>query len=166
MITHLTGLLRNDRWIPATFVAFFIFLTGIEALLITLSIRSFTGLSESDPYRRGLAYNDTLATRRRERDLGWRISVGYEPGGPLHGIVRVAARDAVGAELKGARISGTAEHPVNGKKPIEIAFGSLNRGSAEGRLSVDAPGRWFLRVRVEDDGAVLERKRELFIEPR
>lgn len=163
-MASLTSLMRNDRWIPASFVAFFVFLTGVEIVLITLSVNSFTGLSEADPYRRGLAYNETIAARQKDRDLGWRIAVGFEPAGHLRGVVKVAARDAGGDELNGARISSTAEH--GGKAPIAIAFGGLDDGSAEGVLTVDAPGRWFLRIKIEGDGASIERKREIFIEPK
>lgn len=164
MMGSVTHLFRNDRWIPASFVAFFIFLTGVEIVLITLSVRSFTGLSEADPYRRGLAYNDTIAARQKDRDLGWRLSVGFEPAGHLRGVVKVAARDATGAELRDVRISGTAEQ--GGKTPVPIGFSALNDGSAEGILSVDAPGRWFLRIQIEGDGTSIERKREIFIEPK
>lgn len=166
MIAYLTSLMRNDRWIPASFVLFFIGLAGLEGVLITLSVNSFTGLSETDPYRRGLDYNQTIAARERDHALGWRVSVGFEPEGALRGLVKVAARDAAGSELKGARISGTAEHPVGGREPVKIAFGALESGSAEGLLAVDAPGRWFLRVRIEDNGDSVERKREIFIEPK
>ncbi len=164
MIGSLTYLFRNDRWIPASFVAFFIFLTGVEIVLITLSVKSFTGLSEADPYRRGLAYNEAIAARQKDRDLGWRIAVEFEPAGDLRGVVKVAARDATGAELGGVRIKGTAEQ--GGKTPVPIAFGGLESGSAEGTLSVDAPGRWFLRIQIEGDGASIERKREIFVEPK
>lgn len=163
-MASLTSLIRNDRWIPASFVAFFVFLTGVEIVLITLSVNSFTGLSEADPYRRGLAYNETIAARQKDRDLGWRIAVGFEPAGHLSGVVKVAARDAGGAELKDVRISGTAEH--GGKAEIPIAFSALDDGSAEGTLSVDAPGRWFLRIKIDGEGASIERKREIFIEPK
>lgn len=166
MIRSIASLFRNDRWIPASFVLFFIGLAGVEGVLITLSLNSFTGLSETDPYRRGLDYNKTIAARDRDRALGWRVSVGFEPEGALRGLVKVAARDAAGSELKGARVSGTAEHPVGGKEPVKIAFGSFESGSAEGALAVDAPGRWFLRVRIEDNGESIERRREIFIEPR
>lgn len=164
MMASLTYLFRNDRWIPASFVAFFIFLTGVEIVLITLSMKSFTGLSEADPYRRGLAYNETIAARQRDHDLGWRIAVGFEPAGHLKGVVKVAARDAAGAELGGVRISGTAEQ--GSKSPVPIVFGALEDGGAKGTLSVDAPGRWFLRIQIEGDEASIERKREIFVEPK
>lgn len=163
-MTALTSLLRNDRWIPASFIAFFVFLTCVEIVLITLAVNSFTGLSEVDPYRRGLAYNDTIAARQKDRDLGWRVSVGFEPTGHLKGIVKVAARDATGAELSDVRISGTAEH--GGDAAIPITFSALDDGSAEGSIAVHTAGRWFLRIQIEDDGASIERKREIFIEPR
>ena len=107
MIKYLTGLFRNDRWIPASFVLFFIFLTGVEAVLITLAVGSFTGLSEPDPYRRGLAYNDTIKARQKDRELGWRISVDFDRNGDLNGQVTVAAHDRDGKPLTGARITAT-----------------------------------------------------------
>jgi nitrogen fixation protein FixH len=162
-MASVTYIFRNDRWIPASFVAFFIFLTCVEIRLVTLAVNSFTGLSEADPYRRGLDYNETIAARQKDRDLGWRVSVGYEPKGALRGVVKVAARDAQGAELSGVRITGTASR---GGNDIPVAFSVLDDGSAEGALSVDAPGRWFLRIRIEGERASIERKREIFIEPK
>ncbi len=159
-----TYIFRNDRWIPASFVAFFIFLTCVEIVLITLAVNSFTGLSEADPYRRGLGYNETLQARQKDRDLGWRVSVGFAQEGHLNGIVKVAARDAKGAELSAVRVSGTAEN--GGRTPVAITFSRLIDGNAEGRLQVDTPGRWFLRIAIEGDGGSIERKREIFIEPK
>jgi len=165
MIARLKRLFGEDRWIPGLFVGFFIFLACVEALLITLSVNSFSGLSEADPYRRGLAYNDTIAERRKERDLGWRVSIGFEPEGALRGIIKIAARDAQGAELKGAEITATAERPMEGKPPQLIKLSALEDGAAEGALAVDTPGRWFVRVKIEDAGTSIERRREIFIEP-
>jgi nitrogen fixation protein FixH len=164
MIGSITYLFRNDRWIPASFVGFFIFLTCVEIVLITLAVNSFTGLSEADPYRRGLGYNEMLKARQKDRDLGWRVSVGFAQDGRLNGIVNVAARGANGAELSGVRVSGTAEN--GGRAPVAIKFSPLHDGNAEGQLQVDTPGRWFLRIAIEGDDASIERKREIFIEPK
>ncbi|MDH4982395.1 FixH family protein [Hyphomicrobium sp. D-2] len=164
MINYLRGLFRNDRWIPASFVLFFIFLTGVEAVLITLAVGSFTGLSDPDPYQRGLTYNDTLKERKKDRELGWRISVDFDRNGDLDGEVTVVAYDRDGTPLTTATVTGTIGRPAGGHEPVAIPFGPLISGKATARVSVPTPGRWFLYIRIEDGDTKIERRREIFIE--
>lgn len=53
------------------FVAFFVALAAIDAVLIFLAVSTFGGLETSDAYRKGLAYNATIAEAGAQAARGW-----------------------------------------------------------------------------------------------
>ncbi|MFA5952126.1 MAG: FixH family protein [Hyphomicrobium sp.] len=157
-------LFANDRWIPASFVLFFVMLACIEGALIAISVRSFTGLSEADPYRRGLAYNDTIAARDKDLALGWSIVIGYERTGPRSGLLSITARGHDHGPLKGATIDATATRIGKVVDTLAVDLSLASESTAAGIITFPHPGRWFVRAVITRGGNTSERFREIFVE--
>ena len=155
---------REDRVIPGLFIAFFVALACLEAGLIAVSVRCFTGLSESDPYRRGLTYNRTLEARARDLALGLRVDISYAPTGPLSGDVAIAVRDNGDAPLASPVITAAAHRITDKPKVVPIVLHPERSAFVRGSLSASEPGRWFIKVRISVGHQVAERIREILVE--
>lgn len=160
----MASMLREDRIIPGLFIAFFVGLACLEATLITISIKSFTGLSENDPYRRGLRYNEVIEARTNDLALGWRIEIGFVTKGPRHGEVAIAVRDSEDNALKSPTLSAVAHRITDKQKAVPIALTLEDGAVARGAVNFSEPGRWFIKVRIAADGREVERIREIMVE--
>jgi len=94
-------------------LGFFGTVIAVNGAFVYFALESWPGLSATDAYRRGLAYNDTLAQANAQARLGWRstlaaartndgaqrveIHMGTRDGAPLSGLtVRIAFGRPVG----------------------------------------------------------------------
>ncbi|MEQ1705902.1 MAG: FixH family protein, partial [Rickettsiales bacterium] len=62
------------------FVAFFGFIAAVNAVMVTLAIRTHSGVVTEHPYEKGLAYNQVVEAEKNQQKLGWNGDVKYENG--------------------------------------------------------------------------------------
>ncbi|MEX0814747.1 MAG: FixH family protein, partial [Dongiaceae bacterium] len=48
---------------------------AVNAALVYLALDSFSGLETEGAYRRGVAYDATLAAARAQGEMGWRVAI-------------------------------------------------------------------------------------------
>lgn len=53
------------------FAAFFGFIAAVNAVMMTLAIRTHSGVVTDHAYEKGLAYNQVVAAEKAQRELGW-----------------------------------------------------------------------------------------------
>ena len=156
---------RRHRWIPACFILFFVCLAGLEIWFVTLANNSFTGVVTDDAYAIGLNYNDVLARREAERQLGWSASFAFAQGQGLDGALTLHIRDADGRPLAADSVRATAERMSRFPQIQAVDFERRAEGEYRADLAVPLAGRWFVRVRIEDDGQAIHVIEEVDVRP-
>ena len=73
----------EGRHVLLGFIAFFGVIFLVNGIFVYYALGTFGGGDTSDPYRKGLHYNDTLAEAARQADQGWKeeLVYGAETGG-------------------------------------------------------------------------------------
>ena len=66
-------------WYPWTFVAGMLVVIAVNIALVIYAVGTFPGLETDDAYRKGLAYNKTLAAARAQEARAGRVDVRYAP---------------------------------------------------------------------------------------
>ena len=156
---------RKDRWIPACFILFFVWLAGLEIWFVTLANRSFTGVVTDDAYAIGLNYNDVLAKREAERVLGWTTAIAFVRGEGLGGRLTLSIRDSNGKPLVADEIRATAERMSRFPQILAVAFEHQADGEYMADFAVPLAGRWFVRVRIERAGQAIHVLEEVDVRP-
>lgn len=130
---------------------FFGAIIAVNAVFITLAVGSFPGEDVRRSYLQGLRYNETLAQRRAQAELGWRASAALtaEPAGAA---VLVQLRDAGGRPLEGLSLTGALRRPVDARLDRELSFESLGQGRYRAALGELPPGAWELRAEAASGG--------------
>jgi nitrogen fixation protein FixH len=105
-----------------------------------------------DAYTAGLAWNDAQKARERADAAGWQLDLSAVPEGDAVRVT-LAARDAAGEPLRGARLSLRRVRPTEGGYDADVPVD----GDGVARVPLPRPGRWHLLATAERDGAVLER---------
>ncbi|WP_193771489.1 FixH family protein, partial [Candidatus Magnetaquicoccus inordinatus] len=97
---------RPEPWLTAI-VLFFLVVFAVNALMIRLSLQSWTGEVTDEPYRKGLAFNQTLSAQQAQDALGWQVKLEHAP--LLVGKqerLQVVIRNAQGQPLRDASLQG------------------------------------------------------------
>jgi len=139
-------------------VAFFAVVIGVDTVFMVQAYRTFSGEVASNPYEAGLAFNKTLAQRRREAALGWTASVEKAEDDMV--VVRLV--DRAGAPLDRLSLTGVLERPATETGRQALDFRPLGDGRYQARARLD--GAWDLRATARDGRDVFELETRL-LEP-
>jgi nitrogen fixation protein FixH len=129
-------------------LGFFGVMFAVNGVFLYHAITSFPGEDVKKSYVQGLNYNDTLAARAAQAELGWKAEAGLD-GDTL--VFRL--QDADGAPLSNYAVIGELRRMATRDADQAIIY----RAAANGEYVADAgglaPGQWSLRINVMDPTA-------------
>lgn len=143
-------------------LGFFAVVLSVNGLFVFLALDTWTGTTSRHAYVEGLAYNDRLAAARRQEALGWHLDVetvaGPDEGDRVPIVLRAHLRDARGAGIDGARLTGELRHSMAEALDTSLDFGDVGGGRYEAAVTLPRRGRWELRLEAEAaDGTPVRR---------
>jgi nitrogen fixation protein FixH len=144
----------------AALLAFFAAIIAVNVSFAIVAVRSFPGEDVRRSYLQGLNYNDTLAERRAQAELGWRA--GAELKQDADGAlveVNLASRD--GAPLGELTLAGELRRPTDARFDRALAFEQIAPGRFVARLQQLPVGVWRLRARAEAGTGALDFEADL-----
>ena len=126
----------RGRHVLLGLVAFFGAIFLVNGVFVYYALTTFGGGDTSDPYGKGLHYNDTLAEAAREAERGWSARLIY---GATPGRLALTLTDKDGHPVLGLHFTGTVSRPATDREDRSANFHEVEGGSyaAEMRL---APG--------------------------
>ncbi|HWT52168.1 MAG TPA: FixH family protein [Caulobacter sp.] len=131
-------------------VLFFGTVIGVDTLFIVKAYGTFSGEVASNPYEAGLAFNRTLAQRRREAALGWSAGVATPDGKS----VVVTIKDRAGQPLDHLSVTGVLERPATETGRQVLNFRPIGQGRYEASARLE--GAWDLRGTARNSGDMIE----------
>lgn len=145
---HRRGELRGIH-VLVMLLVFFGAVIAVDVGFSILAVRSFPGEDEENSYAQGLHFNETLASERAQRALGWTAaaSLGPAPGGSA---VDLRIQDRNGAPLNGLSIESTLRRPTDQQMDRPLSFQDLGDGRYRAQVSALHAGQWQLRARARD----------------
>lgn len=147
----------RGRWIPWVFVAGFAVVVGVNGVLITAAIGTFTGTTTSGAYDRGLGYGAVLDEAARQKALGWRTAVKWTDG-----AVALAVRSADGTPLPAdTMVAGTLRRPLD-RTSLPLVFQPFAPGGWRAVVLPD-PGAWEAVLTITRGTDRLELRERLLI---
>lgn len=139
----------TGRHVLIGLLAFFGAVIAVNVVFAVAAVRSFPGEDVRRSYLQGLAYNDTLADRRAQAELGWQAAASLRRADE-GAVLEVSLRTRGGAPLNGAALSGELRRPTTARFDRELAFAPIGEGRYVAALGALPTGRWLLRARAED----------------
>lgn len=145
---------RIKGWhVLVAMIAFFSLITAVLSTFTWLALSSNPGVVSDTPYEDGLAYNTTLAERRKEAALGWRVTVEEPVSGRT---LRVQVLDKAGEPMPGMTVTGALSRPTSDKDQTTLRFRADPAGGAYVATLPDKPGVWDVQMRIAArDGRIL-----------
>lgn len=127
---------KKDKLIPWYFVAFFIFVFIVNAIMATLATRTYTGTITDHPYEKGIAYNNVIAAEKVQEQLGWKATIELNDS-----VLHVVLYDENGNELEPQKVTAHFMRPTQAGMDFEA---ELKGGKAN--VQFPEKGQWDVRI--------------------
>lgn len=136
----------EGRHVLIGFIVFFGVIFLANGIFLYYALHTFGGGDTSDPYRKGLHYNATLAEAARQDQQGWRTELVY---GVKPARLTVSLSDKSGQPVSGLHIGAHIGRPATDQEDVSVKLSEAAAGiyAAELRL---APGQWVVQLQSED----------------
>lgn len=135
----------TGRKVLVAMVSFFAIVTAVDGIMIYQAVSTFGGLETTDAYRKGLTYNQRIATLAAQDQMGWTESVTLEQ---TTGTLSVIFKDRNGQPIDNLVVAAKIGRPATNvfDRTVEL------RPKSDGRYEVVVPdlgkGTWTVDVAV------------------
>lgn len=128
----------------AILVAFFGVVIMVNVMMARLALSTFSGEVVENSYVASQQFNGWLDQAKAERALGWSAAMIVADN-----TLSVALHDRQNQAIGGARLSGTAMHPLGADTDLALRFVETRPGVYTATLPA---GRWQIHLLVRDEG--------------
>ena len=129
--------------------AFFGVMLLVNGIFLYYAVGTFNGIETRDAYRKGLNYNERIASEAAQVLSGWKLVAQYT--GERQELI-VEMRDGSGRGLAGLSISGEIRRPVTDNEDQRITLHEIAPARYAAPLKLTA-GQWIFSAEVSRPGA-------------
>ncbi len=133
-----------DKWIPWLVVLFFLTFMSVDAVMVTMAIRTNTGVVTEQAYEKGLEYNRTIEAASAQQKLGWKDNISLDG----HAL-RYTLQDKHGNFPTGAEVKAKISRPTQDGYDFEVPLQRINDSTYGTDVSFPMPGAWNVRIFVK-----------------
>lgn len=151
-----TTMIIRGKHVLMAMLAFFGTIILVNMVFVYFALDTWTGLTTENAYKEGLNYNQTIAARDAQRDLGWQadISLAAQPDGSEE--LTVTLRDQEGTPLSGMTVSGSLGRPTYEGQDRTVVLAEAAEGRYVTPLSLPLRGNWDLALTARPADALPE----------
>ena len=131
----MTAVLKS-RSVLWYFIAFFGVVAAADATMITLALRTNSGIITDHPYEKGIAYNRVVAAEQAQEKLGWKAIIALDKD-----VLQVHLQDAKGKELIPDSMTAHITRPTQSGMDFD-----LNIKNSKAPVTFPVPGLWEVRI--------------------
>jgi nitrogen fixation protein FixH len=136
----------EGRHVLIGFIAFFGVIFLANGIFLYYALATFGGGDTSDPYRKGLHYNDTLAQAARQAERGWKEALIY---GAETGRLVLSLADKEGLPISGLHLSANVGRAATDREDASVKLREAQAGTYAAELRL-APGQWVVQLQSEE----------------
>jgi nitrogen fixation protein FixH len=137
----------SGRHVLLTFLAFFATVFAVDGFMIYQAVSTFGGIETPDAYRKGVAYNQTIAKGAEQLLEGWQDEIEILQG-PQR--LRVHLQDRLGSAVAGKMLVATVGRPATDRFDLTLALSEVAAGTYEATLPAAHEGAWIVDISAFD----------------
>jgi nitrogen fixation protein FixH len=141
----------TGRFVLVAFVTFFGVIAAVNAVMMTLAIRTMPGLDVRNGYVASQAMNGELDAMRRQAERGWTadVTMMLKAG---HAPLSVSFADRANAPVTGLEVTARLAHPALTRADLSIMLIETHPGHYAAEVSDIQPGGWALVIEARRSG--------------
>lgn len=136
------------------FVAFFGFVAAVNTVMVTLAIRTHSGVVTEHAYEKGLAYNQVVQATEKQKEQGWKSKIEYSSG-QLHFTLRDHDNHRITPESATATITRPTQQGMDFTMELE---------NPDTKIEFPALGMWDIRVDADYQGAHYQQTKRIVVQ--
>jgi nitrogen fixation protein FixH len=135
----------TGRKMLAFMVAFFMVVAGVNAVMMTLAIRTMPGVEVKSAYETSQRFNGEIARMQSQAERGWQADARLLRAGP-DAALTLSLRDRTGGPVAGLAIEARLEHPATRQQDHAETLRETAPGVYEAPLANVHGGSWTLAI--------------------
>lgn len=158
-VSRLEG--RHVLW---TLLVFFGVIFAVNGYFLFAALSTYSGVVASEPYRKGLAYNERIFADEQQTTRGWRDTLDLTRTGRLEWIVR----DQSDATVPGLKVAATIARPSTARHDRTIALIEQSGGRHGADVGPLEDGAWIVAIEARQSGSpdpLFRSRRRLWLKP-
>lgn len=152
----------TGRMCLAMMLAFFLVVSSVNAVMMTLAIRTMPGSDAKSAYETSQKFNSEIARMQDQAARGWQAQADIIRDGDWARITLVL-NDSSAVAVRGLAVMARLQHPASRQMDREVRLVETAAGVYDARVARLPPGAWTLVVEAERDGAPLFSSRTRFL---
>jgi nitrogen fixation protein FixH len=144
------GFRLTGRMVLAILLGWFAIVGSVNAIMMTLAVKTLPATVVSSSYKVGNAYNHELAAARAQNERHWNVDLGVDHRADGVTAVSMTASDKDGKVLPASLFRMSALRPVDGRQVIDIPLTQGSAGEIKGETRALERGLWELTLEAYD----------------
>lgn len=133
----------TGRFVFIALATFFLVVAGVNAIMMTLAIKTFPGADARNGYDVSQGYNREIAAARQQAERGWASDVTFTRQGE-GARVALSLKDKAGAAVSGLAVAVRVKHPSDRNRDHVVTLRELGPGAYEAAIPTIGDGAWEL----------------------
>lgn len=149
-MTDVTGALKSrfrGSHVLTILVCFFATVFAVDGFMVYRAVSTFGGVETPDAYRKGVAYNESIAREEAQAQRGWSDQIKVV-GSPQR--LQVLLRDKDGAAVAGKRLTAVVGRPATDRYDVTLPLHEVGPGDYEAALPGVGDGTWLVDISAYD----------------
>ncbi len=144
------GFRVTGRLVLAILLGWFAFVGSVNAIMMTLAVKTLPATVVSSPYKVGNAYNKDIAAARAQEARHWVVDMSVQRAADGLSSVSLVAHDGKGKALPGNLFTLSAIRPADGRDVVTVPLAQNGAERVSGQTRALEPGLWEMTLEAHD----------------
>jgi nitrogen fixation protein FixH len=153
------------RHVLISLVGFFCLVIAANAAMVYSAISTYSGVVATEPYRKGLHYNERVLAEERQQRLHWQDVITVD----RTGRIAVSLVDADGQGIDGLDVQIVIGRPSTNRHDMKVSLVADAPGHYAATVAPLQPGSWIVAVEARPSAAesdpIFRARRRLWMAP-
>tara|TARA_R110002072_G_scaffold231853_1_gene389182 strand:- start:300 stop:797 length:498 start_codon:yes stop_codon:yes gene_type:complete len=141
----------TGRHVLMMLCGFFGLMFIVNGLFVYFALGSFSGVTDPDAYKRGLAYNEEIDHQAQQLARGWEASLMFDAEAAQKGRLTLEIKNAAGDALAGLDVDATLRRPVIDAGDRKLTF-TFDGSAYVADLDFSEHGQWDISILAHGGG--------------
>lgn len=147
----------TGRFVLVALVLFFVVIAAVNAVMMTMAIRTFPGIDARNGYEVSQRFNKEIAAARAQSERGWDGQAVLERVGGDAAQMRLALTTRDAQPISGLAVEVRLKHPSDRRLDHVLTLNELAPGRYEAATKGLASGAWGLDIEARNGAETVYR---------
>lgn len=138
---------KIDKFIPYFFIIFFAIIFIADFSFVYIAKKTWRGVYTDQSYEKGKNYNKSLEAVKKQKELGWNLSLKYQENGKNSAILISCLKDKNNNLIKDAKLKAKISRPTQEGFDFVQDFIQEN-GCYQAKINFPLQGQWDVEIQA------------------